>query len=583
MAENTPVSSSAGAFGSRYRERIVLKSSHLSIRSLGLVFSRLHLQMGHIDLQRKQIMRLAAAPLLLTFCLSPLVQAATLSVCTEASPEGFDVVQYNSLTTTNASADVLMNRLVDFDARAARLVPSLAQSWSVSPDGLVYDFKLRPGVKFHSTPYFTPSRELNADDVRFSFERMLDPDNPWHKVAQSGFPHAQSLQLPQLVKKIETPDPLTVRFTLSHPDSTFLPALSMGFASIYSAEYADKLLKAGTPELMNSQPIGTGPFVFSRFQKDAVVRYKANPDYFAGKPAIDGLIFAITPDANVRLQKLRRNECQIALSPKPLDVDAATKAPALSVAQTQAFMTAFVAINSQHPPLDKPQVRQAINLAFDKDTYLKAVFENGAQTANGIYPATTWSYAKDLPGYAHDPQKAKELLASAGFKDGFKTTIWTRPTGSVLNPNPSLGAQLLQADLGKVGIKADIRVIEWGELIRRAKAGEHDLLFMGWAGDNGDPDNFLTPQFSCAAVKSGTNFARYCDKTLDSLISEGKTLTDQDKRSALYQKAQALIQQQALWLPLAHPTAYALTRKDVQGYQVSPFGRQDFSTVSIKP
>ena len=147
-------------------------------------------------------MRLAAVPFLLTFCLTPLVQAATLSVCTEASPEGFDVVQYNSLSTTNASADVLMNRLVDFDAQAAKLVPGLAQSWSVSPDGLVYDFKLRPGVKFHSTPYFTPSRALNADDVRFSFERMLDPANPWHKVAQSGFPHAQSLQLPELIKKI---------------------------------------------------------------------------------------------------------------------------------------------------------------------------------------------------------------------------------------------------------------------------------------------------------------------------------------------------------------------------------------------
>ena len=528
-------------------------------------------------------MRLAAAPFLLTLCLSPLAHAASLSVCTEASPEGFDVVQYNSLSTTNASADVLMNRLVDFDAKTGKLVPSLAQSWSVSADGLVYELKLRPGVKFHHTPYFTPTRELNADDVRFSFERMLDPANPWHKVAQSGFPHAQSLQLPQLIKTIETPDSQTVRFTLAHPDSTFLPALSMGFASIYSAEYADKLLKAGTPELMNSQPIGTGPFVFGRFQKDAVVRYKANPDYFAGKPEVDNLIFAITPDANVRLQKLRRNECQIALSPKPLDVDAATKDPALNVEQTPAFMTAFVAINSQHPPLDKPEVRQAINLAFDKATYLKAVFENSAQPANGIYPATTWSFAKNLPGYAHDLQKARDLLAKAGLKEGFNTTIWTRPTGSVLNPNPSLGAQLLQADLAKVGIKADIRVIEWGELIRRAKAGEHDLLFMGWAGDNGDPDNFLTPQFSCAAVKSGTNFARYCDKTLDTLISEGKVVSDQDKRSALYQKAQALIQQQALWLPLAHPTAYTLTRKNVQGYQVSPFGRQDFSTVSITP
>ena len=527
-------------------------------------------------------MRLAAAPFLLTMCLSPWVHAATLTVCTEASPEGFDVVQYNSLTTTNASADVLMNRLVDFDAQTGKLVPGLAQSWSVSPDGLVYDFKLRPGVKFHTTKYFTPSREMNAEDVRFSFERMLDPANPWHKVAQSGFPHAQSLQLPALVKKIETPDPLTVRFTLSHPDSTFLPALSMGFASIYSAEYADKLLKAGTPELMNSQPIGTGPFVFTRFQKDAVVRYKANPDYFAGKPSVDGLIYAITPDANVRLQKLRRNECQIALSPKPLDVDSASKDPALSVAQTPAFMTAFVAINSQHPPLDKPEVRQAINLAFDKDSYLKAVFENSAQAANGIYPDTTWSYAKDLPGYAYDPKKAKELLTKAGLKDGFKTTIWTRPTGSVLNPNPSLGAQLLQADLAKIGVQADIRVIEWGELIRRAKAGEHDLLFMGWAGDNGDPDNFLTPMLSCEAAKNGENYSRWCNEDFEALITKARGITEPSQRAALYQQAQVIFNQDQPWINVTHPMLFTAMRKNVEGYTLSPLTNNNFATTQVK-
>ncbi len=130
-----------------------------------------------------------------------------------------------------------------------------------------------------------------------------------------------------------------------------------------------------------------------------------------------------------------------------------------------------------------------------------------------------------------------------------KTTIWTRPSGSLLNPNPSLGAQLLQADLKQIGIDAEIKIIEWGELIRRAKAGEHDLLFMGWAGDNGDPDNFLTPQFSCAAVTSGTNFARYCDKTLDKLIADGKSVSDQTERSKLYHQAQQQIQQQALWIP----------------------------------
>lgn len=525
-------------------------------------------------------MRLALLPLLI----APLfAQAATLSVCTEASPDGFDVVQYNSLTTTNASADVLMNRLVEFDAASGKLVASLASDWEISPDGLTYNFTLRPDVQFHRTDYFKPSRVLEADDVLFSFQRMLDPAQPWHKVAASGYPHAQSMQWPELIKAVEKLDTHHVRIVLNKPDATFLATLSMGFASIYSAEYADQLFKAGTPEKLNSQPIGSGPFVFRRFQKDAAVRYVANADYFGGKPNVDALVYAITPDANVRLQKLRRSECHIALSPKPMDVEAASKDANLTSVKTAAFMTAFVGINSQHPPLDKPAVRQAINLAFDKASYLKAVFESSAEPASGPYPPNTWSYANDLPGYAHDPQKARALLAEAGLADGFKTTIWTRPSGSVLNPNPSLGAQLLQADLAEVGITAEIRVIEWGELIRRAKAGEHDLLFMGWAGDNGDPDNFLTPQFSCASVESGLNFARYCDAKLDKLIADGKAISDQAKRSALYKDAQAIIQQQALWLPLAHPTAYALTRKGVEGYSVSPFGRQDFSKVSVKP
>ncbi|MGP0174097.1 ABC transporter substrate-binding protein [Pseudomonas sp. NCHU5208] len=525
-------------------------------------------------------MRLLLATL---FCAPLLSQAATLAVCTEASPDGFDVVQYNSLTTTNASADMLMNRLVEFDAEQGKLLPSLARSWSVSDDGLVYDFQLRDDVQFHHSTDFTPSRNLNAQDVLFSFQRMLDPQHPWHKVAASGYPHAQSMQWPSLIAKIEAPDAHRVRITLNRRDATFLATLSMGFASIYPAEYADKLLAAGTPEKLNSAPIGSGPFVFERFQKDAVVRYRANPDYFGGKPAMDKVVFAITPDSNVRLQKLRRGECQIALSPKPQDVQAIADDTKLKSAQTAAFMTAFVAINSQHPPLDKPLVRQAINLAFDKASYVKAVFEGSAEPANGPYPPNTWSYASELPGYPHDPDKARALLAEAGLQDGFKTTIWTRPSGSLLNPNPNLGAQLLQADLAKVGIDAEIRVIEWGELIRRAKAGEHDLLFMGWAGDNGDPDNFLTPQFACASVQSGLNFARYCNETLDKLIAEGKTSSDQAKRSRLYHQAQKIIQEQALWLPLAHPTAFALLSARVQGYQVSPFGRQDFAQVSLKP
>ncbi len=519
------------------------------------------------------------AILSLLFC-PLLANAATLAVCTEASPDGFDVVRYNSLTTTNASADVLMNRLLEFDAEKGTLLPGLAQSWTVSEDGLSYRFTLREGVKFHSTDYFTPSRTLNADDVLFSFRRMLDPQHPWYKTATAGYPHAQSMQWPSLVERIEASDPHSVTIVLKHPDATFLATLSMGFASIYSAEYAARLMAAGTPEKLNSQPIGSGPFILKRYQKDSVVRYAANPDYFAGKPLADALIFAITPDANVRLQRLRRNECQIALSPKPQDVREAQADAKLKVVQTPAFMTAFVAFNSQHPPLDQAKVRQALNLAFDKQNYLKVVFEGSATAANGPYPPNTWSYAKDLPGYAYDPLQARQLLAEAGLGKGFTTTIWTRPSGSLLNPNPALGAQMLQADLAKVGIQAQIHTLEWGELIRRAKAGEHDLLFMGWAGDNGDPDNFLTAQFSCASLQSGLNFARYCDPRLDGLIGDARRTPDQARRSALYQQAQQLIQEQALWLPLAHPTASALLRTEVEGYRVSPFGRQDFARVA---
>jgi ABC-type transport system substrate-binding protein len=525
-------------------------------------------------------MRALLLTLLLACLPGQLLAAGTLlSVCSEASPEGFDVVQYNSLTTTNASADMLMNRLVEFDAERASLVPSLARAWQISEDGRVYDFQLRDDVHFHQTDYFSPSRLLTAEDVLFSFRRMIDPAHPWHASAPRGYPHAQSMGWPQLIEQIEAPSPQQLRITLRQADATFLSSLSMGFASIYSAEYAAQLQASGTMQKLNSQPIGTGPFVFRRYQKDAVVRYRPHPQYFAGAAKVDALIFAITPDSNVRLQKLRRGECHIALSPRPLDLQSTSRDPRLQAAGVPAFMTAFVAINSQHPPLDKVEVRQAINLAFDRASYLSAVFSNAAVAANGPLPPSAWGYA-EAAEQPRDLARARDLLKQAGLADGFDTTIWTRPSGSLLNPNPSLGAQLLQADLAQIGIRAQIQVIEWGELIRRAKAGEHDLLFMGWAGDNGDPDNFLTPQFSCAAVSSGTNFARYCDTQLDRLISQARTVADPLQRSALYQQAQQLIRESALWVPLAHPTASALLRQGVQGYQVNPFGRQDFSRVT---
>ncbi|GAB6846866.1 ABC transporter substrate-binding protein [Paraburkholderia kururiensis] len=528
-------------------------------------------------------LRLPAALLPLLVAVPALVLAKPLTVCTESSPDGFDVVQFNSLVTTNASADVIFNPLVSYDEAAKKVVPALADKWEVSDDGLTYTFHLRPNVQFQTTDYFKPNRPLNADDVVFTFTRMLDDSNPWHKVTgPSGFPHAQSMGLTKLIKSVSKVDDSTVKFELNEPNATFLPILTMGFASIYSAEYADQLLKAGKQTDLNAKPIGTGPFVLKSYTKDALIRYEVNPTYWGPKPKIDRLIYAITPDAAVRAQKVKAGECQIALSPKPQDVADAKNEKSLKVVQTPAFMTAFVALNTEKKPLDNQKVRQALNLAFDRATYLKVVFDNTAIPAANPWPPNTWSYDKGIQPYPHDIAKAKQLLAEAGLPNGFSTTIWVRPTGSVLNPNPKAGAELLQADFAKIGVKADVKVIEWGELIKEAKQGQHDTLFMGWAGDNGDPDNYLSPLFSCNAVKSGINFARYCDPQLDKLIAEGKTTADLGKRTKAYEAAQKIIHDEALWIPLGYPTAAAITRANVSGYQVSPFGRQNFGNVVVQ-
>ena len=198
---------------------------------------------------------LAAAVLLAT---PMLATAKPLTVCTESSPDGFDVVQFNSLVTTNASADVIFNTLVSYDEASKKVAPSLAEKWDVSGDGLTYTFHLRPNVQFQTTDYFKPTRTLDADDVVFTFERMLSDSNPWHKVAgASGFPHAQSMGLVKLIKSVSKMDYSTVRFELNEPNATFLPILTMGFASIYSAQYADQPVTMGSfgPDRTDGRPL----------------------------------------------------------------------------------------------------------------------------------------------------------------------------------------------------------------------------------------------------------------------------------------------------------------------------------------
>ena len=517
------------------------------------------------------------------FSLSALAAAKPLVVCTEASPEGFDIAQYTAATTADAASETVFNRLVDFAPGSTDTQPGLAERWEISEDGLTYTFHLRKGVKFQTTDYFKPTRDFNADDVLWSFQRQLDPAHPWHDKSPMGFPYFEAMGFKDLLKAVKKVDDYTVTFELTRPEGPFLRDLAMGFASIYSAEYADQLLKAGKTGELNSKPIGTGPFILVRYAKDAQIRYKANPDYYKGKPPADPLVFAITTDSNVRLQKLRANECQVAVYPKPDDIPALKADPNLRVDELEALIVSYVAMNTTHKYLDDARVRQAIAMALDKDNLVKTLFgEGNATVGTGPYPSTLLGFNSRIANLPHDSEKARALLKEAGVPEGTRFTVFIRNGGGVTNPNPALAAQLLQADLAKVGLNTDIRTLEWGELVKRAKLGEHDLVFYGWAGDNGDPDNFVTPNLSCDAAKSGENAARWCNPAFDSLLSQARAETEPAKRAALYEQAQEIFHKDQPWISLAYPKLFVAMRKTVEGFHISPMTNNNFATTQVK-
>ncbi|WP_374347585.1 ABC transporter substrate-binding protein [Chitinimonas sp.] len=508
--------------------------------------------------------------------------AATLKYCSEGSPAGFDPGRFTAGTDFDATAETMYSRLVEFERGATKVQPGLAEKYDISADGLSYTFHLRRGVKFHTTEYFKPSREFNADDVLFTFQRMLSKDHPFRKADPVEFPYFTDMGMDENIAKIEKLDPYTVKFTLKKVDAAFLADLAMSFASILSAEYADQLLKAGKPQQLNTQPIGTGPFVFKSYQKDAIIRYTGNKEFWrAGDVKLDNLIFVISADGSVRYQKLKAGECDIMSYPKPADLAQALKEPSLNVPNQAGFNLGFLAYNTKHKNTDNVAVRRALDQAINKKAIIDAVYQGAGQVATNPMPPTQWSYNKNLKDQNYDPAAAKAALAKAGYPNGFELTLWALPVQRPYNPNGKLMAEMIQADWAKIGVKANITTYEWGEYLKRAQKGEHDAILVGWTGDNGDPDNWLGVNLGCDAV-GGNNYAQWCNKDFDSLIVKAKQTSDVKQRTEMYMKAQEMFKKEMPWTTIAHSTVYVPMNKKVSGFKISPFGLMSFYGVSVK-
>ena len=504
--------------------------------------------------------------------------AKPLVYCADASPEGFDPALWDSSSTSNVTTQVFRG-LVGFRRGSGELVPELATSWVVGKDARTFTFTLRQGVSFHTTPYFTPTRTFNADDVMFTFTRLVDARMAFNLAFPATFVYPQSLGLTAMIAGIDRLGDHEVRFRLHRPNVNFLSYFAGSFAAVHSAQYAGQLLAQGRASAINNQPVGTGPYRFKSYRKDDVLRLQAHPGYWRGTQATAALVYAISREPNVRVQKVVRGECHVAAPIRDVDITALSGHPQVDVMKIQALNISYLAFNLKQPPLDRREVREALDIAVDRDALFKVLFPRGdALQAVSAFPPAVPGFNKTLKN-EFDPERARRLLAAAGLAGGFEVDLWALPISRPTNPSGQLMAQLIQADWARLGVKARIKTYEWGEYLKRANNGEHHVYMSGWSSDIAAADEFLTPNLTCAASRDGIKF---CNQEFDALVDGARAEVDETRRLAMIEQAQLIFKRERPWITMAHSSVYIPVRKDVVGFVMAPNGSVDFEGVHRK-
>lgn len=507
--------------------------------------------------------------------------AKTLVFCSQDSPESLSPPRAASSIAMDAIRPVF-DTLVAFAPGSTDIVPSLAENWSISADGRDYTFHLRQGVAFQSSEDFAPTRPMNADDVIFTFggtpgEAGVDgssKDGEYEAFRNSG--------LKGILEKVTRVDDHTVTLRLARPDAAFLSELAIPLNAILSAEYGHRMMQQGTPERFDARPIGTGPFRLVDFRQNIAVRYQAFEEHWRGRPAIDTLVFSITPTASARLQKLIAGECHVAASPEPSEIGAIRADPSLRLLTIPGLSIGYLAIDTTKKPFDDVRVRRALTMAIDREAILSAIYPGTGTPAATPLPAASWANDASIKPYPYDPKEARRLLLEAGVTGGLTVDLWYPPDNRSYNPDANRMARMIAADLEVLGIKVLRKSAPWEVYWRKLMGGETTLALAGWIGDNGDPDNFMETLLGCVAAEDGgANVARWCDGDFDALLDQARRVTDRETRASLYAEAQAIFHDQAPWVPIASARFLVATRNNVENFVMSPLGFHDFSNVDL--
>lgn len=426
----------------------------------------------------------------------------------------------------------------------------LADSWS-TPDPLTYNFHIRPGIYFHD------GRQLTADDVKATFDSILNPAT--HSPKRGAF---------RMVASIETRAPATVIFHLTEPYASFLWNL---------ARPAIGIVPHDTGSDFSFHPVGSGPFRFVSQSQDEEVIVERNPDYFRGAPLIARIRFRVVPDAVVRALELRKGSADLEMSSLSPDmIPVLARQPALAVTQRPGTNFGYLGFNLEDPVLAKREVRQALAFATDREALIRYLLHGQARIASGILPPNHWAYEPNVAQYTLDPAHAEKILDSAGFprkQDGtrFHLTLKT----STEEQARLIGA-VLQEQWRRVGVDLELRPLELATLLSDAARGNFQLTYSRWVGANNDPDVFEFVFSSKRFPPDGANRGHYRNPRLDALVDQIRTEMDRDKRKVLCSEVQKILADDLPYLPLWFTDVVSVHRRSLGDLPLSPTGDFDF-------
>lgn len=500
--------------------------------------------------------------------------------CGPGQPNTFNPQLTDGGLTADALSSQLFDRLLQLDPETYQPAPMLAHSWEVSPDGKEYTFSLRKSARFQVTDWFIPHRGLTAEDVVFSFKRLIDPEHPFSDVSGGQYPWFDSMDFSGLVEDVVALDDYTVKFILSRPDVSFLSTLATTYAVVHSAEYANELLEQGTPARLDTHPVGSGAFYLDEYQPHRYIRLKRHWGYWNGAAPMEQIAYDISNRGTGTLTKLITRECDVLSSPIASQLSVINENPDFVLASQTGMNVAFLALNTRHPALSELEVRQAISLVINRNALIQSVYYNTGTPATGMLPPMSWAYDDDAD-IGYDVQLANSLMAKAGYRHGFDIDLIVPLTPKAYNPSPRKAAELIQADLAQIGIRVNIIVQEdINRKVLRDDISELGMVLTGWIADNGDPDNFLRPLLSCNAKFTGWNLSNWCNRYFDRYLDSAIATDDREKRRELYLQAQAILNDRMPVIPLAHGVHYQARNASLQGISLSPFGDKSFANVS---